>query len=180
MSAPAPRVNTEAATHGTVGRVIGERMVDPGEGRSAVHFRPHSRFVASKNSWRPYYISASVRRRTNGAEELLLSGAVERRMDYSADELRAILAAFQLVAAASWPDLNPTMKARAARWGTASAAELKSELDEYLREVAPPRSNVRIMWKTGPKYLFGGCNEAFARDAGLTVAELVRADDFDK
>src|SRR6185369_1675864 len=55
--------------------------------------------------------------------------ALERRMDYSAEELRAILAAYQLVAAASWPDLNPTMKSRAARWATASAAELKSELD---------------------------------------------------
>ena len=62
-------------------------------------------------------------------------------MDYSTDELRAILAAYQQVAAASWPDLNPSMKAHAARWGTASAAELKSELDGYLREVAPPRSN---------------------------------------
>ena len=101
-------------------------------------------------------------------------------MDYSAEELRAILAAYQLVAAASWPDLNPPMKSRAARWATASAAELKSELDGYLREVAAPRSNVRIMWKTGPKYLFGGCNEAFAKDAGLTVAQLVGADDFDK
>jgi len=79
-------------------------------------------------------------------------------MDFSADELRAILAAYQLVAAASWPDLHPTMKSRAARWAGASAAELKSELDGYLKEVVAPRSNVRIMWKTGPKYLFGGCN----------------------
>jgi hypothetical protein len=101
-------------------------------------------------------------------------------MDYSADELRAILAAFQLVAAASWPDLNPSMKAHAPRWATASAAELKSELDGYLRDVAPPRSNVRIMWKSGPKYQFGGCNEAFAKDAGLSVSELMGADDFDK
>ena len=101
-------------------------------------------------------------------------------MDYSADELRAILAAYQLVAAASWPDLNPSMKSRAARWSAASAAELKSELDGYLREVVPPRSNVRIMWKTGPKYLFGGCNEGFAKDAGLAAADLIGADDFDK
>ena len=101
-------------------------------------------------------------------------------MDYSADELRAILAAYQLVAAASWPDLNPSMKSRAARWSAASATELKSELDGYLREVVPPRSNVRIMWKTGPKYLFGGCNEGFAKDAGLAAADLIGADDFDK
>src|SRR6185436_5106501 len=56
-------------------------------------------------------------------------------MDYSADELRAILAAYQLVASASWPDLNPNMKSNSARWATASAAELKTELDGYLREV---------------------------------------------
>ena len=101
-------------------------------------------------------------------------------MDSSADELRAILAAYQQVAAASWPDLNPTMKSRSSRWATASAAELKSELDGYLREVAPPRSNVRIMWKTGPKFLFAGCNELFAKDAGLTPSELIGTDDFDK
>jgi hypothetical protein len=101
-------------------------------------------------------------------------------MDYSADELRAILVAYQQVAAASWPDLNPTMKSRAPRWTTASASELKSELDGYLREVAAPKSNVRIMWKTGPKFLFAGCNDLFAKDAGLTPAELLGTDDFDK
>ena len=101
-------------------------------------------------------------------------------MDNSADELRAILTAYQQVAAASWPDLNPSMKSHAARWSTASATELRSELDGYLREVAPPRSNVRVMWKTGPKYLFAGCNEMFAKDAGLTPSELIGADDFDK
>jgi hypothetical protein len=101
-------------------------------------------------------------------------------MENSADELRAILTAYQQVAVASWPDLNPSMKSRAARWSTASAAELRSELDGYLREVAPPRSNVRVMWKTGPKYQFAGCNEMFAKDAGLKSSELIGADDFDK
>ena len=101
-------------------------------------------------------------------------------MENSADELRAILSAYQEVAAASWPDLNPDMKSRASRWSSASAAELRAELDGYLREVAPPRSNVRVMWKTGPKYQFGGCNELFAKDAGLAAAELIGADDFDK
>jgi hypothetical protein len=101
-------------------------------------------------------------------------------MDSSADELRAILLAYQQVAAASWPDLNPSMKSRSARWATASAADLRAELDGYLREVAPPRSNVRIMWKTGPKFLFGGCNDSFAQDAGIKPAELIGIDDFDK
>jgi hypothetical protein len=101
-------------------------------------------------------------------------------MENSADELRAILSAYQQVAAASWPDLNPGMNARASRWSSASAGELRAELDGYLREVAPPRSNVRVMWKTGPKLLFGGCNELFAKDAGLGAAELIGIDDFDK
>src|SRR5215208_1931393 len=55
-------------------------------------------------------------------------------MENSADELRAILSAYQQLAAASWPDLNPTMKSRASRWGTASEAELRSELDAYVRD----------------------------------------------
>lgn len=101
-------------------------------------------------------------------------------MEYTADELRAILVAYQQVAAASWPDLNPTMKSRSARWSTASAADLRSELDGYLREVSAPRSKVRIMWKSGPKYQFGGCNELFAQDSGLKASELVGLDDFDK
>ena len=101
-------------------------------------------------------------------------------MENTADEIRAILSAYQQVASASWPDLNPGMKTRAPRWSSASAAELRAELDGYLREVAPPRSNVRIMWKTGPKFLFAGCNELFAKDAGLTPSELIGTDDFDK
>ena len=100
-------------------------------------------------------------------------------MEHSAEELRAILSTYQQVAAA-WPDLKPSMKARAGRWAAASAAELRSELDGYVREVAPPRSEVRIVWKTGPKYLYAGCNELFAKDAGLSQAEMMGIDDFDK
>lgn len=102
-------------------------------------------------------------------------------MDNTAEELRAILSAYQQVANASWPNLNPTMASRAPRWATASASELKTELDGYLREVAPPRSNVRILWKVGPKFVFGGCNELFAKDAGMTSpSELIGIDDFDR
>ena len=100
-------------------------------------------------------------------------------MEHSADELRAILSTYQQVAAA-WPELNPSMKSRAGRWATASAAELRSELDGYLREVAPPRSHVRIVWKTGPKYLYAGCNELYAKDAGLSPSDTIGIDDFDK
>ena len=100
-------------------------------------------------------------------------------MEHSAHELRALLSTYQLVAAA-WPDLNPSMKSRASGWATATAAELRAELDAYVREVAPPRSQVRIVWKTGPKYLYAGCNELFAKDAGLAPSELIGTDDFDK
>src|SRR5207245_382865 len=97
-----------------------------------------------------------------------LNSAGDRSMDTSAaDELRAVLATYKQVADASWPGLNPQMAARSARWATASESELRAELEEYLREVTPPRSNVRIIWKTGPKFLYGGCNEGFAKDAGM-------------
>ena len=98
-------------------------------------------------------------------------------MEHSADELRAILSTYQQVAAA-WPDLNPSMKSRAGRWATASAADLRAELDGYVREVAPPRSQVRLVWKTGPKYLYAGCNELFAKDAGMALSDMVGIDDF--
>ena len=101
-------------------------------------------------------------------------------MESSADELRAILSAYQQLATASWPELNPSMKSRSARWASASADELRSELDGYVREVAPPRSNVRIVWKTGPKFIYAGCNEMFAKDAGLKPSEMIGIDDFDK
>ena len=100
-------------------------------------------------------------------------------MENSADELRAILTTYRQVAAA-WPDLNPSMKSRAGRWATASAADLRAELDGYVREVAPPRSQVRIVWKTGPKFLIAGCNELFAKDAGLPHSAMIGIDDFDK
>jgi len=100
-------------------------------------------------------------------------------MDHAADELRAILSTYQLVAAA-WPDLNPSMKSRAPGWATATAAALRAELDGYVREVAPPHSQVRIVWKTGPKFYYAGCNELFAKDAGLAPADLIGTDDFDK
>ena len=38
---------------------------------------------------------------------------------------------------------------------------------------------MRVFWKLGPKFVFGGANDNFARDAGLRAAELVGIDDFD-
>jgi hypothetical protein len=98
----------------------------------------------------------------------------------SADQTRAILAAYQQVMTASWPDLHPEMAARSASWPSATDEALKEELRSYLRAASRPDCTVRVFWKLTPDYTFGGCNEHFARDAGLTVTDLVGRDDFDR
>jgi len=98
----------------------------------------------------------------------------------AADELRAVLAAYKQVMEASWPTLHPAMAQRAPGWANASEEELQAELNRYLRESARPNGRVRIFWKFGEKLLFGGCNQLFARDAGLPApADLLGIDDFD-
>jgi hypothetical protein len=102
-------------------------------------------------------------------------------MNVTVDELRAVLAAYELVSRTSWPDLNPRLAGRSPFWGAATADVLQAELAEYMREVAPPRSNVRVFWKVGPNLTFGGCNGAFATDAGMKgPSEMIGIDDFDK
>lgn len=102
-------------------------------------------------------------------------------MDGAAHELRSILTAYAVVMRATWPDLNPTLTDRAARWSSLDEGKLRAELDQYLREAAPPRSNVRIFWKLGPKFIFGGCNDSFAKDAGMkSPSDVIGIDDFDK
>jgi hypothetical protein len=100
-------------------------------------------------------------------------------METGVEDLRAILAAYRQVKDASWPKLHPRMAQRHALWPTASENELRAELAEYLAESSAPSSGVRVFWKLGNKYQFGGCNEHFAKDAGLAVSELVGTDDFD-
>ncbi len=102
-------------------------------------------------------------------------------MTTAADELRAVLQAYKEVKDASWPALNPAMAERSRHWAEAAEADLRAELAGYLREAVPPAWQVRIFWKLGPELVFGGCNEQFARDAGLaSAAELVGLTDFDK
>lgn len=99
-------------------------------------------------------------------------------MNVGADELRAVLNAYRQVRSASWPELHPSMELNAARWAFAGEDELRRELDGYLRESSDPRRAVRVFYKLGPGLVFAGCNEHFAKDAGLGVSELVGLDDF--
>lgn len=101
-------------------------------------------------------------------------------MSANAETTRAVLTAYQHVMAASWPDLHPEMAGRSAGWASASGEALAEELDGYLRLTSRPDCGVRVFWKLAPDYTFGGCNDHFARDAGLAVADIVGTDDFDR
>jgi hypothetical protein len=95
------------------------------------------------------------------------------------EELRAVLAAYKMVKDASWPELHPGMAKASARWAQAGEAELKKELQGYLDETGKPGCSVRVFWKVGPEFKFGGCNHMFAKDAGLSgPAEMIGLDDF--
>lgn len=72
------------------------------------------------------------------------------------------------------------MRERAQRWGSASEADLRAELDGYVAEASLPDCPVRVFWKLGSDFAFAGCNEQFARDAGLSRAELIGLTDFDR
>ena len=97
-----------------------------------------------------------------------------------ADQLRSVLAAYYEVATATWPELHPAMRANRPQWPARNQTQLQAELDGYLKEAAPPRSNVRVFWKLGPEYRFAGCNALFAQDAGISREELMGMNDFDK
>jgi PAS domain-containing protein len=95
------------------------------------------------------------------------------------EELRAILQTYRDVKTASWPELHQGMAQRAPHWASASEAQLKAELQGYLAEASARSSPVRVFWKLGPDFHFGGCSEHFARDAGLPSPEaIVGLDDF--
>jgi len=97
----------------------------------------------------------------------------------SADQIRAVLSAYQRVMAASWPTLHPEMTERASQWATASAETLEAELQSYVRQASEPSCQVRVFWKMAPNFTFAGCNEQFARDAGMPTAVLLGKEDFD-
>jgi hypothetical protein len=97
----------------------------------------------------------------------------------AAEEIRAVLAAYKEVMLASWPSLNPTLVQKSQGWPTASEDTLQAELEGYLRESSQPGGRVRIFWKLGDRFLFAGCNQLFAKDAGQSgPAALLGIDDF--
>lgn len=98
----------------------------------------------------------------------------------SPEELRAVLTAYHEVVTATWPDLHPAMPGNRLQWPSKNATQLQVELDGYLREAAPPKSSVRVFWKLGSDYRFAGCNELFAKDAGMSRADLIGRNDYDK
>ena len=100
-------------------------------------------------------------------------------MSQNADQTRAVLSAYHLVMTASWPTLHPEMLERAPHWASASAEALEAELQAYVRQASAAQCTVRLFWKMGPRFLFAGCNEQFARDAGMPAAQLLGKDDFD-
>jgi len=65
------------------------------------------------------------------------------------------------------------------RWPHLSENDLGAELASLIAQSSKSGS-VRVFWKLGPKFQFAGCNELFARDAGLSTTELIGADDFDR
>ena len=98
-----------------------------------------------------------------------------------ADVLRGVLGAYKTVMEASWPELHPTMKDRSSQWGKAGADQLKAELQDYLKASADSDKHVRVFWKLGTAFKFGGVNALFARDAGFAnPADMVGLDDFDR
>jgi hypothetical protein len=97
----------------------------------------------------------------------------------SAEDLRAVLTAYRTVKNGSWPQLHAAMDGRASHWSSAGEADLAAELAGYLKESDAPEGAVRVFWKLGPKFVFAGCNDRFARDAGVAASDLLGMDDFD-
>ena len=97
----------------------------------------------------------------------------------STEDLRAVLTAYRTVKNGSWPQMHPAMDRRLSQWALAGEAELAAELESYLKDSDAPDGAVRVFWKLGPKFLFAGCNDRFARDAGIAASVLMGLDDFD-
>ncbi len=95
------------------------------------------------------------------------------------NELLAVLRAYQEAIHVACPELHPDMARRSAGWLRATDAELERELAHYLEEASAPSCAVRVFFKMGRDFRYGGCNQQFAADAGLpSASEIVGLDDF--
>jgi two-component system, sensor histidine kinase and response regulator len=98
----------------------------------------------------------------------------------SRSELLGVLIAYRLVQAASWPRLHPHIATRARGWIDADEKALAKELADLVIETDAAKRPVRVFWKTGANFVFAGCNDHFARDAGFESAKgLIGKTDFD-
>jgi hypothetical protein len=96
------------------------------------------------------------------------------------DVLLAILKAYRAVQAATFPDLHPGIENRVATWDTMDAQALEQELTRLVQETNRPGCEVRVFWKRGNDFIYGGCNEKLAQDAGFqTAAQMIGRHDFD-
>lgn len=96
------------------------------------------------------------------------------------NELLAVLKAYKQAIDVASPGLHPDMAAKHLRWPNASAEELGHDLARYLVQASVPSCSVRVFFKTGRDFVYGGCNKQFAADAGLSSAEeIVGLEDFD-
>lgn len=96
------------------------------------------------------------------------------------DDLVATLVAFRKVKNACWPTADSALERTPAAWGMMSTSDLRAELGRLVEETEQPGRDVRVFWKLGPDFVYGGCNRQFAQDGGLASAdELVGRNDFD-
>lgn len=100
-------------------------------------------------------------------------------MELTAAELRALLRAYYLVLDSVWPSVHPSLRERAATWGTDAPAVLGLHLQDLLQETEASTQPLRVFWKLGPTFAFGGCNAAFATDARLPRDQVIGITDYD-
>ncbi|MBZ0121478.1 MAG: PAS domain-containing protein [Sandaracinaceae bacterium] len=103
----------------------------------------------------------------------------EERAGGARDALLATLVAYRKVQRASWPQLNTT-QGHDESWSSMSTKALEAELERLVAETQRSGQEVRVFWKLGTDFVYAGCNDQFARDAGFRQAkDLIGKTDFD-
>lgn len=91
--------------------------------------------------------------------------------EHSRSEAYAVLTAFKNVRNAGWPDLAPTLIARAGKWPSLDETALRAELRALMDEFSRPDETRRLFWKFGDDLIYRGYNPAFLRDSGFTAPD---------